>query len=106
MLVKLFKKYYGLVPVPLRNKFVVISIVFLVWMLFFDKHSFYNQMKLQATLEELNSKLSYYKDEIKVDTKKSIEISSDEKNLEKFAREEHLMKRADEEIFIVVTKEK
>jgi cell division protein DivIC len=106
MLIKLLKKYYSLIPLPLKNKFVIVSIFFLMWMLFFDKNSFYNQLKLQATLEELNSKLSYYDDEIKVDSKKSVEISSDDKNLEKFAREEHLMKRSDEEIFIIVTKDK
>jgi len=33
---------------------------------------------------------------------KNRELSSDDKNLEKFAREEHLMKREDEDVFIIV----
>jgi cell division protein DivIC len=106
MLKSYIKHYTDKLPLPLRNKFVVVICFFLIWMAIFDKHSLYKQIRLQSTLKELKSKLAYYKEEIKNDTEKGLELSSDEKGLEKFAREEHLMKKDDEEIFVIVPKKK
>jgi cell division protein DivIC len=106
MLRSYIKEYSERLPKPLRNKFVVVICFFTLWMAFFDKHSLYKQIKLQSTLKELKLKLAYYKEEIKNDTEKGLELSSDDKGLEKFAREEHLMKRDDEEIFVIVPKKK
>jgi cell division protein FtsB len=97
--------YFDRLPKPLRNKFIVVIAVFVIWMGLFDKHSLYKQFKLQSTLKALQTKRSYFKDEINKDTKKGLELTTDDKSLEKFAREEHLMKRDDEDIFVIVEKE-
>ena len=101
-----FQYYFEKLPKPLRNKFLVTTALFMIWMAFFDRHSLLTQFSLQNTLEELRDKRTYFQEEIKNDTKKQAELSTDDKSLEKFAREEHLMKKEDEDIFIIVNKEK
>ena len=43
----------------------------------------------------------YYYEKIKIDSRKLEELRTDRENLEKFAREQYLMKRENEDIFIV-----
>jgi cell division protein FtsB len=106
MIKNFIKEKFEKIPKPLRNKYLVVLIFFGLWLAFFDKHSLFKQFQLQATLSELKTKHSFFKSEIKKDSEKALELSSDDKNLEKFAREEHLMKRDDEDVFIFVDKKK
>ena len=96
--------YLEKLPKPMRNKFVVTTAVFVVWMFFFDRHSVLTQLNLNSTLGELHNKSDYYNEEIKKDTKKATELHTNDKSKEKFAREEHLMKKDDEDIFIITYK--
>ena len=43
----------------------------------------------------------YYQEKIKIDSRKLEELRTDRENLEKFAREQYLMKKDNEDIFIV-----
>ena len=43
----------------------------------------------------------YYYEKIKIDSRKLEELRTDRENLEKFAREQYLMKKDNEDIFIV-----
>lgn len=104
MIKSFFNQYLSKLPKPLRNKYIVVVILFAFWLSIFDKHSLFKQYQLQATLAELKEKHSFFKSEIEKDSIKTLELSSDDKNLEKFAREEHLMKRDDEDVFIFVEK--
>ena len=106
MLQNFIKEKLAKIPRPFRNKYVVVLIFFGLWITIFDKHSLYKQIQLQGTLAELKTKQIFFKSEIKKDSEKALELSSDDKNLEKFAREEHLMKRDDEDVFIFVEKKK
>ncbi len=96
------KYYYNKLPRPIRNKYILVTVFFIVWMVIFDKHSLYKQYQLKSTLNELKSKEAYYKSEIEKDREKALELTTDDKSREKFAREEHLMKRDDEDVFIIV----
>jgi cell division protein FtsB len=106
MIKTFLKKYLDKFPKPFRNKYIIVLIFFGLWIAFFDKHSLFKQYQLQATLAELKIKQSFFKSEIKKDSEKALELSSDDRNLEKFAREEHLMKRDDEDVFIFEEKKK
>ena len=46
----------------------------------------------------------YYRKKIEEDKRKMEELLSSRENLEKFAREQYLMKRANEDIFVIVDK--
>ena len=89
------------IPAPLRNKFIVVRTIFVVWMFFFDSNSVIKQYSLQSTLQELKDKDSYHKDEIQQSEKYNEELFTNDKTREKFAREHYYMKKADEDVFVI-----
>ncbi len=89
------------VPPPLRNKFIVVTGIFVLWMFFFDDNSILSQYRLQATLQELKDKKEYYQAEIIQAEKDNKELFTDDKTREKFVREHYYMKKADEEVFVI-----
>ncbi|HHC81036.1 MAG TPA: septum formation initiator family protein [Flavobacteriia bacterium] len=84
----------------ISNRYVLIFMVFLVWMLFIDENSYINHRKLDKEINKLNKANEYYKKETGRD-KKNIENLENLDSLEKFAREEYKMKRKDEDIYII-----
>jgi cell division protein FtsB len=97
-----WKKIDQRIPTPMRNKFVLVTTIFVLWMLFLDKNSILLQYNLQNTIKELQSKKKYYQQELKQTEKDYNELfANDDLALEKFAREHYLMKKDDEEIFVV-----
>lgn len=89
------------VPPPLRNKFILVTAIFVVWMFFFDTNSIIAQFRLQATLQELKDKKEYYRLEILQAEEDNKELFTDDKTREKFAREHYYMKKVDEDIFVI-----
>lgn len=85
---------------PLKNKYLLILVGFIVWMLFWDANSWLIHNELNEEIDDLNDEKAYYKHEIEKDNKETKKLST-EKGLEKFAREEYYMKRKNEEIFII-----
>ncbi len=85
---------------PFKNVFILILILFMVWMLFFDANSWLIHHELNTDIEALENEKEYYKREIEKDNK-AIKKLSTEEGLEKFAREEYYMKRDNEEIYII-----
>ena len=92
-------KAYKLVKF-LTNKYVLILIVFIIWMLFFDENSYLVHRKFNAEIEKLETRNSFFKHAIKKD-KKTITTLQDSLQLEKFAREQYLMKKENEDIYII-----
>lgn len=84
----------------LSNKYVLILMSFLVWMVFFDENSYLNHREFNKEIEKLKSEKEYYQNEINSD-KELIKNLDDKKELEKFAREEYKMKKENEEIYII-----
>ncbi len=84
----------------LSNRYVVIFLLFLVWMLFFDENSYMNHHELDKEIDKIENTNTYYKKEMGHD-KKIINNLNDPDSLEKFAREEYKMKRKDEDIYII-----
>jgi len=85
-----------------KNKFIFTSIIFAIWVGIFDRD---NLMTRSSQIEEnellLNTK-AYYLEKIKKDSIRLNDLKTNAKNLEKFAREEYLMKKDNEDIFIIV----
>src|SRR5210317_2230919 len=82
------------------NKYVIILLTFAIWMLFFDENSLLNHLEFNKEIDQLNNEKEYYEAEIKSD-KELIEKLNDEKELEKFARENYKMKKENEDIYII-----
>lgn len=84
----------------ISNKYLIILMLFVVWMLFFDENSFINHRELDKEIDKLEKSNEYYREQIK-DDKKVIDNLNDPDSLEKYAREEYKMKKENEEIFLI-----
>lgn len=90
----------------LKNKYLITIVALVVWLSFFDKNDFSTQMDLSSKVNKLKSERDYYIKSIK-DTKNEInELQTDSTNLEKFARENYLMKKDNEDVFVLVAEKK
>lgn len=85
---------------PFKNIYIIIFIVFVVWMLFFDMNSYFKHDSLNSEIEAIEIEKKYYQNEIEKDKKAIKELSTDE-GIEKVARENYYMKKENEEIYII-----
>lgn len=93
-----FKKYTK----PLiRNKYFLASLAFIVWIAIFDQNNLVDRFQLQLRINKLEKQKDHYIHEIEQNNRKMQELQSSTGNLEKFGREEYLMKKKDEVLFIV-----
>ena len=99
-------KLFSHIPSFLKNKFLLASTGFAVWMLFFDRNDLLMQMERKQELNALNKSKEYYTQEIEKERKTSEELKSDPSTIEKYAREKYLMKRDNEDLFIIQPAEK
>lgn len=81
------------------NKYLLISLLFAVWMLFLDNYSYMDQRQLNKQIDELQDNKKYYQDEIKKDNQ-GIKLLKNQDQVEKYAREKYYMKRENEDIYI------
>jgi cell division protein FtsB len=86
----------------LRNKYVIASLLFLSWIIFFDENSIVSHQKNKRRLYELKQQEEYYRTRIEADKEKLEDLKAGEEKLEKFAREQYYMSKSDEDVFIIV----
>ncbi len=84
------------------NKYTITFLIFLVWLAFFDHNNLVEKWQLNKKIATLKKEKSYYQEKIKEDNRKIKELLSSKENLEKFAREQYLMKKANEDIFVII----
>lgn len=80
---------------------IIILIVLVVALFLFSDSSIPKRLKYEVEIKELESQIQFYQKQTEVDRKKLDELKSNTENLEKFARENYLMKKENEEIFII-----
>lgn len=91
------------IPPFLRNKYLLTIIIFIVWLLLFDSNNLIARYKELKDLQKLKSDKEYYSRRIEEDKRKLYELKTDDRNLEKFAREQYRMKKSDEDLYIILT---
>jgi cell division protein DivIC len=89
-----------------KNKYLITFFTLLVWLLFFDRYDLFSQLEQRRELSKLVQDKQYYIEEIHKNTSDMLELQTNPKNLEKFAREKYLMKKDDEDIFVIIDKNK
>ena len=90
----------------LKNKFFLVTLAFLVWMIFFDRNDLFSQYEYRKQVSKLEKERDFYKKETDQVNKELDELTSDPQQLEKFAREKYLMKRDNEDVFVIVKEKK
>jgi len=84
------------------NKYLLTTVAFVVWMLFFDSNNLLTRNKLQEKLDLLNVEKQFYIQEVKKDSTLTRQLVSDSAQLEKYAREHYLMKKPNEDLYLVI----
>jgi cell division protein DivIC len=85
----------------IKNKFILTILVFLAWIIFFDQNNLVDRYISYRHIRQLERDKEYFRMRIREDSTRMNELRTDNENLEKFAREQYLMKRENEDIFII-----
>ena len=84
------------------SKIQLIAIIGLVVFIFFVSDSnIFALLGYESQINELNKQIEYYRKKTEVDKEQLKLLQSDKENIEKFARENFLMKKENEDIFII-----
>ncbi|MGQ9619701.1 MAG: FtsB family cell division protein [Bacteroidales bacterium] len=96
-------KYADKIPPIVRNKYFLAIAIFLIWILLLDANNLIDRFRQMNQLRKLRQEKEYYQKKIAEEREKLNKLRTDDNYLEKFAREQYLMKKKDEDLFIVLT---
>ena len=85
----------------LKNKYLLASLFFIIWILFIDTNNLFNFYSNIRTVVLQERQKKYYRESIKHLDDRLNELSSNRDSLEKYARERYLFHESDEHVFIV-----
>ncbi|MEO8405927.1 MAG: septum formation initiator family protein [Chitinophagaceae bacterium] len=97
---KLFRR----IPSWLKSKYLIAFGVFAAIMLFIDKNDLFTLSTRSHQLKELQQSKEYYTDRIATERKALEQLRTDPGTVEKYAREKYLMKRDNEDLFVISEK--
>ncbi len=96
------QKWVELIGSILKQKYAIAVAIFILWITFLDSNNLMNRAGAIRELGELQETKEYYKKKVVEDTRLLNELKRNNKVLERYAREQYLMKRENEEIFLIV----
>jgi cell division protein FtsB len=83
------------------NKYLITGIAFAIWMLFFDRNDVILQLKRIHELNKLQQSEKVMTQKIAATQQELELLKTNPETLEKYAREKYLMKKDNEDLFIV-----
>lgn len=99
-------KVLRFIPRQVRNRYGAAVAVLLLWITLFADYDLYTTLKLRHQLSGMKAERADYAEKIGRTREKLHELNSDQALLEKFARETYLMKRPNEDLFVLVPEKK
>ena len=94
-------KFLTHIPSWLKNKYLLTGTFFVIWMLFFDPKDILSDFERRGKLKELQTSELHLKQQI-TDAKQELGLlKNNAQSIEKYAREKYLMKKDNEDLFIV-----
>ena len=85
----------------LRNKYLIVTVLFLLWIIFFDSNNLISWYRELSNLAQQNRQKQYYKEAIIKTDEKLKELSSNKDSLERFAREQFLFHEDGEDVYVL-----
>ncbi len=79
--------------------------MFFLWMTFFDTNNFIYRIRLASDISDLQESIQIHEVKIAELRRQKTDLFGNERNLEKFAREKYLMKKDNEDIFVITDPE-
>lgn len=89
----------------LNNRYIYATLAFLVVILFIDQFNLFEQIRLKRSLKDQKQQIEYYEKELSESKQYLNALQNDTATMEKVAREQYLMKRDNEVIYLIDTQE-
>jgi cell division protein FtsB len=89
----------------LNNRYIYATLAFLVVILFIDQFNLFEQIRLKKSLKDQKQQIEYYEKELSESKQYLNALQKDTATMEKVAREQYLMKRDNEVIYLIDTQE-
>ena len=89
----------------LNNRYVYATLVVLVVILFIDQFNLFEQIRLHRSLKDQKQQIEYYESEISESKEYLDALQNDTATMEKVAREQYMMKRDNEVVYLIDTQE-
>ncbi|HBG39851.1 MAG TPA: hypothetical protein DDZ96_07950 [Porphyromonadaceae bacterium] len=80
---------------------IAILLVLIAMLFFFSDSSITKRVKYEMEIQDLEAQIEFYRHQTETDKAKLNELYSNKENLEKFARENYLMKKENEDLFLI-----
>ena len=91
------------IPSWLKNKYLLAGGLFLAWMFFFETKDIFYNISITRKFNELQ-KSDRHLDQLIAETRKELDLlKTNPETIEKYAREKYLMKKDNEDLFIINT---
>lgn len=95
------KQFYNhRIPLWVKNKYILTALFFFTWLVFIDDDNFIVQYKLSQQRRELKKRKERLQNQLNEVKNEIVAYKNDPSLLEKYARENYLMKKDNETIFI------
>lgn len=89
----------------LNNRYVYALLIFLIIILFIDQFNVFEQRRLKKTLKDNKQQIEFYKQEIENERQLLNDLQTDTATMERVARENYMMKRDNEVIYLIETQQ-
>lgn len=86
----------------LKNKYFLVAVFFLVWMGFFDQNDWVNRKKVDLDIKSMTRDKEFFISEVEKLKEVEKDLLYNEEELERYARETYFMKKADEDLYVIV----
>jgi cell division protein FtsB len=90
------------IPWYVKNKYILTVFMLFTWVLLFDNFDLVTVIKMRVEINKKENEMEHLQILIEQDKLNYKELTSNQKQLEKFARENYLMKKENEDIFIIL----
>ncbi|GAB4427185.1 MAG: septum formation initiator family protein [Bacteroidia bacterium] len=101
-MLSLFKTYFQRIRHYAGTKYFLVLAFTGVWMLFFDRYNLVSQYQMKQQLETVERDRTHYREALRLIEAEQQKMGSDTEALENYAREKYQMKRANEDVYVIV----
>jgi cell division protein DivIC len=86
----------------LINKFLLTFLAFVVWVVFFDNNNLIFRKRVKSEIRQMELQREYFIQEIRQNLELRDLLTNDLDAVEAFGREKYLMKRPNEDIYLII----
>ena len=98
------KKFINKIPKPLKNRYIITLVAFTIWIVFIDDYNIIKQQKIKKSINKLEAEKEKYLQDFRKDSITEYYMKYEKKEQEKIAREKYLMKKDNEDIYVIKKK--